>query len=293
MKRIRASVLAGSLLASSLISFALLSWPAVLSSGAACASAGGVGHAALVVGTGTQTLKFCVGLDAVSVSGIHLIELANSQDGLQYRLGFGGLAVCQLAGVGPAGGDCFAKYPLYWGLWLGDGSGGWSWSSSGAGSVQIRDGDLEAWTWGTGASGTTHPHPPATTFASVCGGPSPTVAPSATHAPPRVTPSSPGLTPPPTRAGNPISDPTSGAGRPRASGPRREPGSPSSSMASPSAGGPGQLAAAVGGDATGGGGGPPAGALLAIAGVVALGGFGWLRARAGSRDLDTPKAPRA
>ena len=180
MTKVRASVLAGILLGY----FALLSAPAFLYPAGACASAGGVGHAALVVGTGSQTFRFCVGLDAASVSGIHLIELAHSQDGLQYRLGFGGLAVCQLAGVGPAGGDCFAKYPSYWGLWIGDGSGGWTWSGSGAGSVQIRDGDTEGWTWGTGDSGATHPRPPATTIASVCGDPSPTVGPTATHPPP-------------------------------------------------------------------------------------------------------------
>jgi hypothetical protein len=279
MRKVRASVLAGILLGY----FALLSAPAFLFPAGACASAGGVGHAALVVGTGSQTFRFCVGLDAASVTGIHLIELANSQDGLQYRLGFGGLAVCQLAGVGPAGGDCFAKYPSYWGLWIGDGSGGWTWSGSGAGSVQIRDGDTEGWTWGTGDSGTTHPRPPATTTASVCGAPSPTVRPTATHPPaPDATPSR-NIARPPAPGGNGVSSPT--PGKAPKSTHSRAPGSPGSPAVLST--GPIQVAGGGGG---GGAGGPPAGALLAIAGVVALGGVGWLRVRAGSRDSCSPEA---
>ena len=281
MRRIGRSVHAGVLLISLALMPALL--PAFVTShwaGAACASAAGAKHAVLVVETGSQKLKLCVGLDAPSVTGIHLIELAHSQDGLQYRLGFGGLAVCQLAGIGPTGGDCFAEYPSYWGFWLGDGSGGWTWSGSGAGSVQIHDGDLEGWTWGTGDTGTTHPRPPATTFASVCVASSPT----ATHPPPpSATPSSHHLTAPPTQAANPVPASASRTGGVRA--PRSlEPGSPAG--AGPSTIGTAEAAAAAAGDA-GAGGGPPAGALLAIAGVVALGGAGWLRVRAGSRALSS------
>ncbi len=143
--------------------------PAATGASTACAvEAAGEPHAALVIGTGGQTLTYCVALDAPSVSGLRLIQLAGAQQGLQYRLGFGGQAVCQLAGIGPAGGDCFADYPDFWGYWHGDGGGGWTWAGSGAGSASIGDGDVEGWTWGSGDSGASHPAPPAIAFDDVC-----------------------------------------------------------------------------------------------------------------------------
>ncbi|MGZ8613796.1 MAG: hypothetical protein ACXWX4_03840 [Actinomycetota bacterium] len=110
--------------------------PAAAGSTQACAAeAADAPHAALVIGTGSQTLMYCVALDAPTVSGLRLIQLASAQHGLQYRLGFGGQAVCQLTGIGPTGGDCFADYPDFWGYWHGDGSGGWTWAGSGAASA--------------------------------------------------------------------------------------------------------------------------------------------------------------
>ena len=125
--------------------------------------------AALVVDTGSSALSYCVELDASSVSGLHLIELASSQHGLAYKFGYGGNAVCMLAGVGPTGDDCFEQSPNFWGYWRGGGSGGWTWSGTGGGSTSVGDGDVEGWSWGSGQDGSTHPKPPATTYASVCG----------------------------------------------------------------------------------------------------------------------------
>jgi hypothetical protein len=142
--------------------------PAAAGSSAACAAAADQPHAALVVGTGGQTLTFCVALDSTSVSGLRLIQLAGSQFGVQYRLGFGGQAVCQLAGVGPQDGDCFGAYPDFWGYWHGDGGGGWSWAGSGAGSASITDGDIEGWVWGSGDSGATHASPPSLEASDIC-----------------------------------------------------------------------------------------------------------------------------
>lgn len=133
----------------------------------ACAGEGP--SAALVVHTGSAVTRYCVSLDASSVSGIRLIELASEQHGVPYSLGFGGKAVCMLEDVGPTSDDCFEEYPNYWGYWRGDGSGGWTWSSSGAGSTSVSDGDVEGWAWGSGQNASTHPAPPATTFGSVCG----------------------------------------------------------------------------------------------------------------------------
>ena len=72
------------------------------------------------------------------MSGIHLIELASNQYGMQYRLGFGGKAVCQLEGVGPDGDDCFGGYPFFWGYWHWDGGTGWDWADLGRRLVERR-----------------------------------------------------------------------------------------------------------------------------------------------------------
>jgi hypothetical protein len=162
-----------------------LSAPAVLSTAPACAAAAGP-HAGLVVVTSSGTSTFCVALDATEVSGLHLIELAHDQDGLSYSFGFGGQAVCQLDGVGPAGGDCFADYPNFWGYWHGDGSGGWTWASTGAGSARIGDGELDGWVWGTGDTPATHDAPPTLTIDDVCTpspSPDPSSKPPASHHP--------------------------------------------------------------------------------------------------------------
>ena len=143
--------------------------PAVLSGTAACAAT--PRHAALVIDTGSRELSYCVAIPG-TIDGIELIRLANRQYGLQYALGFGGEAVCQLAGVGVTGGDCFADFPRFWGYWHGAPAGGWSWSSVGAGSVSVSPGDVEGWSWGTGQDGSSHPQPPVTPLDSVCEPPS-------------------------------------------------------------------------------------------------------------------------
>jgi hypothetical protein len=147
---------------------------------AACASE--QHHAALVVDTGDATYSYCVALTDDSVSGLELIQLANEQHGLQYRLGDGGQAVCMLANVGAEGDDCFGEYPDFWGYWRGDGSSGWTWSSVGAGSTVVEEGDVEGWSWGRGQDGSTHPPPPTTRFEDVC------EARSSSEAPTRKTP---------------------------------------------------------------------------------------------------------
>jgi len=139
--------------------------PAVGFASPACAAET---SAALVVDTGDAATSYCVILPDDTVTGIELIQLAGEQHGLQYRLGFGGKAVCQLQGVGPDGDDCFEDYPDFWGYWRGDGSGGWEWSNTGAGSTTVEPGDVEGWAWGSGQDGSTHPQPPPTKYSSVC-----------------------------------------------------------------------------------------------------------------------------
>ncbi|MGH2788097.1 MAG: hypothetical protein ACRDJV_09320 [Actinomycetota bacterium] len=157
--RIRAGLVAVALTAAVL-------GPGLAAPEAACA--GGAPRAVLVVNTGSDVVRYCVALGERSVSGTDLIVLASQQHGLSYRFGYGGGAVCMLAGVGTSGDDCFEDYPDFWGYWRGDGSGGWTWSSSGAASTTVTDGDVEGWSWGSGNDGSTHPQPPATRYGDVC-----------------------------------------------------------------------------------------------------------------------------
>jgi len=246
--------------------------PAVTGTAPACAAATGP-HAALVIDTGTGAHSFCVALDAASVSGIHLIELAGAQDHLAYAFGSGGQAVCRLAGVGPQGDDCFADYPDYWGYWRGDGRGGWTWSSSGAASTQVGDGALDAWVWGSGDSGVTHPKPPSLGIDDVCvpatAAPAATRSPDATPAPSTGVRSS--ASPTPARSSPPsTARPTTPPGEVRVTGAPPERGSPT-----------GVAFAAAQGPPAGGGPGP--GLLVALALGAALAGGGWLRLRSARR----------
>ena len=250
--------------------------PAVTGAAPACAAATGP-HAALVIDTGTGAHSFCVALDATSVSGIHLIELAGAQDHLAYGFGSGGQAVCRLAGVGPQGDDCFDDYPDYWGYWHGDGRGGWTWSSSGAASTQVRDGALDAWVWGSGDSGATHPKPPSLGIDDVC------VPATATPAAPP--PGSRSTPPPPApSSGVRSSAPPSSAGssRPSAARPATRSSAVPVTSAPPERGSPtvAAFAAAQGPPA---GGGPGPGLLVALVLGTALAGGGWLRLRSTRR----------
>ncbi len=154
--RLRSSLLGVALLAGALAPIA--------TAGVACAAS----SAALVVSTGSNNYTYCVELGGSSVNGIQLIQRAGSQHGLQYKLGYGGNAVCMLANVGANGNDCFGEHPHFWGYWRDNSSGGWSWSGTGASNVTVRAGDISGWSWGTGDSGSSHPPPPATTYESVC-----------------------------------------------------------------------------------------------------------------------------
>jgi hypothetical protein len=173
MRRFRALVIGTALLVGG-------AWPLAGPPSAACATEGP--RAALVVDDGSSSLELCVSLDAPTVTGTHLIELAHAQHGVTYSLGFGGQAVCMLNGVGTTGGDCFATYPDFWGYWHGDGRDGWIWGSSGAATYDdVGDGDIEGWVFGSGDSGTTHDRPAALGFDDVC---APTPSPTPTPTPP-------------------------------------------------------------------------------------------------------------
>jgi hypothetical protein len=245
--------------------------PAITGAAPACAAATGP-HAALVIETGARDLRLCVALDAPTVTGIHLIELAGAQQHLSYGFGSGGEAVCRLAGVGPQGDDCFADYPDFWGYWRGDGHGGWSWSSAGAASTSVGDGDLDGWVWGSGDSGTTHARPPSLTAADVC------VAPPPSPTPIRATTT-------PARAPSPsiVDASEAGSHAPDRSSAKPAPdsGAAEASADPTSTGSIAAVAAAQGTPPASGGPGP--GLLLALAFGAALAGGGWLRLHSSRR----------
>ena len=249
--------------------------PAVTGAVPACAAATGP-HAALVIDTGTGAHSFCVALDAASVSGIHLIELAGAQDHLAYGFGSGGQAVCRLAGVGPQGDDCFADYPDFWGYWHGDGRGGWTWSSSGAASTQVGDGALDAWVWGSGDSGATHPKPPSLGIDDVC-----VPAPATPAGPPPATRSTPPPPAPSSGVRSSTSPSSARSSRPNTARPATPSSAVPAAVASPERGSPTVAAFAATQRPPGGGPGP--GFLVALVLGAALAGGGWLRLRSARR----------
>lgn len=279
-------------------------FPVVSGIPAACAAEGA--RAVLVVDTGETVQRMCVALPRSQVSGTELIALAGEQHGLTYRFGYGGGAVCMLAGVGAESDDCFEKYPDFWGYWRGNGSGGWSWSSTGAGSTRVTDGDVEGWSWGSGNDGSSHPAPPNTTFSSVCAA-TRSAAPKEDppdRAGPRsssertagadrtrdVTPQAPVVAASDDDAASPAPPKDSGSKareepprRPRARPARAEAGR---GLASPEpvATSADEVAARAPGDPEDGPAGPPPAGLAALAGAGLLGGAGaWLARRKRTR----------
>ena len=142
-------------------------------------------RAALVVDTGSGVTTYCVTLDAQSVTGIHLIQLAGQQYGLSYILGFGDAAVCSLAGVGDSEANCFDSFPRWWGYFHGSCATGWNLAPTGADSAIVHAGDIEGWVWAVDDVQGNHPSPPASLIGTLCTPPtpSPTPTPTPTTAP--------------------------------------------------------------------------------------------------------------
>jgi hypothetical protein len=269
-------------------------WPALGATEPACAAEGP--DAGLVIDTGSRVLELCVALDAASVSGTHLIELASTQYGLSYAFGFGDQAVCMLAGVGVSGGDCFEDYPDFWGYWHADQRGHWGWSSTSPASYRVSDGMLEGWVWGPGDSGSTHGQPPRLTSADVC-----SPDPSPTPSPPQDTTASESSGPGGATGGSGQAAGTSGTNPLATSGSTAASGSPpktstptaasghgggdsthssaASSATTPTTGAAGNPDLRASGLTEGSHGGPPAGLYAAVALATILGIAGGLRLR--------------
>ena len=129
-------------------------------------------HAALVVDTGGQTLTYCVALDAQSVSGLRLIQLARRNTGCST----GSASAGRRSASSPASARPAATASATTRTSGATGTGAVEAGGRGpdrARSASVGDGDVEGWSWGSGDSGTTHPAPPALSFDDVCDDPTP------------------------------------------------------------------------------------------------------------------------
>jgi hypothetical protein len=129
-------------------------------------------RAGLVVrGAGKQVLKMCVFFEEPSITGLELVERSNLPivtDSTSL-----GTAICKIGNHGCASGDCFCKYPTFWGYWTRDAKDdAWIFSEVGVADREIRNGSVDGWTWGSGRND----HPPDETFDSLCGGTKQTIA---------------------------------------------------------------------------------------------------------------------
>jgi hypothetical protein len=106
----------------------------------------------------------CVFFDEDRISGLELLERSGLPIvGDRSTLG---TAVCKLGGRGCASGDCFCRYPVFWGYWVRDpDQKSWNFSDVGANDRVVRDGAVDGWSWGKDGK----PPPPKTSFAHACG----------------------------------------------------------------------------------------------------------------------------
>jgi hypothetical protein len=121
-------------------------------------------RAGLIVDTGEgEPSRECVGFDEPTITGQEM--LVRSQVKAVVSRSEVGTSICSLDGKGCGSGDCFCRYPAFWGYWtLDPGQKGWRFSDVGASARNIRDGSVDAWVWGKDGK----PAPPVTTADEVC-----------------------------------------------------------------------------------------------------------------------------
>jgi len=168
------------------------------------AEADGPNRAGLIVDYGDGNVAtFCVEFDEESITGMEVLERA----GRELALGFGGVTVCAIDGVGCPSDDCWCEcgsasqgctYWIYWHLKDGE----WRYSEAGAAGYPVYNGDIEGWVWGSGST-QGGAQPPVYTIEQICNLPPPqTDTPTATNTP------TPTPTPLPTDTPTPTNTPT-------------------------------------------------------------------------------------
>ena len=168
------------------------------------AEADGPNRAGLIIDYGDGNVAtLCVEFDEGSISGMEVLERA----GRELVLGFGGVTVCAIDGVGCPSDKCWCECDnpsqgcTYWMYYhLKDGE--WRYSEAGAAGYPVYDGDVEGWVWGSGSTEGGE-QPRVYTIEQICTSLTPqTDTPTATH----TTTSTP--TPLPTGTPTPTNTPT-------------------------------------------------------------------------------------
>ena len=94
-----------------------------------------------------QVRKMCIPFEERTISGYELLQRTNLA--LDVERSAIGNAICKIGGTGCSSGDCFCRYPTFWGYWTRDaGERSWDFSDVGARDRKVRDGSLDGWSWG-------------------------------------------------------------------------------------------------------------------------------------------------
>lgn len=110
-----------------------------------------------------EVRKMCVFFEEPSITGFELLQRARLSTEIdESPLG---AAVCKIEGSGCGKGDCFCRYPTFWGYWARDaGRKSWRFSDVGSRERKVVDGSLDGWSWGRDGK----PPPPKVAFDDVC-----------------------------------------------------------------------------------------------------------------------------
>jgi len=170
---------------------------AVPAAHAPSACAASAHHAALIIDTGDQVVRRCVGFDEDSITGKDVLDRANVDP--VYSDKYSDAFICSLLGVGNDQAHCPnsdpAKNWVYWEAKSGDPT--FTKPGQAASRTDVHDGDVEGWTWANATP------PPYSSTASVC--------PASTPPPPPPPP--PAASPPPPPASGTTVVPSSGAAK--------------------------------------------------------------------------------
>ena len=110
-----------------------------------------------------EVRKMCVFFDEPTITGFDLLQRA----GLDTEIDESplGAAVCKIGSAGCSKGDCFCRYPTFWGYWTREPARTeWRFSDVGSRERKVVDGSLDGWSWGRDGK----PSPPDFTFDDVC-----------------------------------------------------------------------------------------------------------------------------
>lgn len=138
-------------------------------------------HAALIIDTGSQVVRKCVGFDEDSITGKDMLDRADVN--VVYSDKYSEAFVCSMLGVGNDQAHCpnndANQNWSYYEAKSGDAGFPSSYSNVGASRTTVRDGDVEGWTWGRQSP------PPYSPASAVC--PAAAPAPTTTAPAPAVT----------------------------------------------------------------------------------------------------------